>query len=338
MPEQPIQPIWPIWPIWFERAINPELREHVESRVEVLGPGDDSDPYAGIEDAVGVMASALPYTGAVMDRALNAVVIARTGIGFDRVDLAAATDKAIAVCNTPDAPTISTAEHAISLMLAVAKGIARSTAALRAGEGNYYSSNKAIELEGKTLGLVGFGRIARRVGKAAEGLGMKVVAYDPYASSEGFFAQRIDSLDGLLAISDIVSIHVPLTADTRLLFDRNRFQAMRPGSIVVNTSRGSVIDQTALIEALDSGRLFGAGLDVTDPEPLPPDHPLLHRPDVIVTPHVASGTVEGRERIFRIALDQVLMVLAGLRPDHLVNPEVWPRVEHRVKEGSQGGP
>lgn len=329
---------FPIWRIWFERAINPELHAHVGSNVEVLGPGNDSDPYAGIENAVGVIASALPYTAAVMDRAPNAVVIARTGIGVDAVDLDAATDKAIAVCNTPDAPTVSTAEHAISLMLAVAKGIPRSAAALRAAEGSYYSANQAIELEGKTLGLVGFGRIARHVGKAAEGLGMNIVAYDPYASGEGFFAKRMDNLDDLLAFSDVVSIHVPLTADTRQLFDRNRFRAMRTGSILVNTSRGSVIDQKALIEALDAGKLFGAGLDVTDPEPLPPDHPLLNRPDVVVTPHVASGTIEGRERIFRTALTQVLMVLNGQRPDHLVNLEVWPRVAHRLTEGIPFGP
>lgn len=329
---------FPTWPIWFERPLDPEVRALVASNVKVLGPGNDSDPYAGIEDASGVMASALPYTPAVMDRASKVVVIARTGIGVDAVDLEAATERAIAVCNTPDAPTVSTGEHAILLMLAVAKGIARSTAALRAAEGSYYSNNRAIELEGKTLGLVGFGRIARRVAKAAEGLGMKIVAYDPFAAAEGFVVHRVDRLEELLALSDVVSIHVPLTVDTRRMFDRTRFQAMRPGSILVNTSRGSVIDQKALIEALDSGRLFGAGLDVTDPEPLPPDHALLNRPDVIVTPHVASGTTEGRERIFRLALAQVLMVLSGRRPDHLVNPDVWPRVEHRITEGSQVGP
>lgn len=324
-------------PIWFERVISPELLDQIGVNVEILGPRIDyeSDPYAGIENAAGIMASALPYTEVVMDRATNAVVIARTGIGVDGVDIGAATDRLIAVCNTPDGPTISTAEHAIALILAVAKGLTRSAEALRLSEGHYYSHNQAIELDGKSLGLVGFGRIARRVGRAAQGLGMNVLAYDPLVSDEGFFANRVDSLDNLLALSDVVSIHVPLTTNTRYLFDRARFQTMRPGSILVNTSRGSVVDQNALIEALDSGQLFGVGLDVTEPEPLPPDHTLLHRPNVIVTPHIASGTIEGRERIFLTALAQVLMVLNGQRPDHLVNPEVWPHIEKRLAGGTK---
>jgi D-3-phosphoglycerate dehydrogenase len=324
-------------PIWFERVISPELLGQIGLTVEILGPGKASDPYTGIENAAGIMASVLPYTEAVMDRAANAVVIARTGIGMDAVDIGAATDRTIAVCNTPDGPTVSTAEHAIALILAVAKGLTRSAEALRLSEGNYYSHNQAIELDGKSIGLVGFGRIARRVGRAAQGLGMNVLAYDPFVSDEGFFANRVDSLDNLLALSDVVSIHVPLTTDTRYLFDRARFQTMRPGSILVNTSRGSVVDQNALIEALDSGQLFGAGLDVTDPEPLPPDHTLLHRVNVIVTPHVASGTSEGRERIFLTALAQVLMVLNGQRPDHLMNPEVWPHIEKRLAGGTEHG-
>jgi phosphoglycerate dehydrogenase-like enzyme len=326
-------------PIWFERVISPELLGQIGLTVEILGPGIEnaSDPYAGIENAAGIMASVLPYTEAVMDRAANAVVIARTGIGVDRVDIGAATDRTIAVCNTPDGPTVSTAEHAVALILAVAKGLTRSAEALRLSEGNYYSHNQAIELDGKSLGLVGFGRIARRVGRAAQGLGMNVLAYDPFVSDEGLLVTRVDSLDKLLALSDVVSIHVPLTTDTRYLFDRARFQMMRSGSILVNTSRGSVVDQSALIEALDSGQLFGAGLDVTEPEPLPPDHTLLHRPNVIVTPHIASGTVEGRERIFLTALAQVLMALNGQRPDHLVNPEVWPHIEKRLAERTEHG-
>jgi D-3-phosphoglycerate dehydrogenase len=326
-------------PIWFERVINPDLLGRIGPTVEILGPGieNELDPYAGIEHAAGIMASVLPYTDAVMDRAAKTVVIARTGIGLDGIDIGAATDRTIAVCNTPEGPTVSTAEHAMALILAIAKGLTRSAEALRLSEGNYYSHNKAIELDGKSLGLVGFGRIARRVGRSAQGLGMNVFAYDPFVSNEGFFANRVDSLDNLLALSDVVSIHVPLTTNTRLLFDQARFQRMRPGSILVNTSRGSVVDQNALIEALDSGQLFGAGLDVTEPEPLPPDHTLLHRPNVIVTPHIASGTIEGRQRIFLTALAQVLMVLNGQRPDHLVNPEVWPRIQTRLAEGPDHG-
>lgn len=313
-------------PIWFERAIHPELVEDIGEEIAILGPGTEVDPYAGIDEALGVLASVLDYDGEVMDRAHRLIVIARTGIGYDAVDVEAATARGVAVCNTPDAPTVSTAEHAVGLLLAVAKGFVSSIEMLRSGLPDLYSRHHAVELEGKTLGLVGFGRIARRVARAAEGLGMHVMAYDPFASDEGFFVDRTPTLEGLLESADFVSIHVPLTADTRQMFDGTIIGAMRPGSVLINTSRGDVVDHHALLEAIDSGHLFGAGLDVTQPEPLPPAHPLLHRPNVVVTPHVASGTIEGRVRIFRAALGQVKSLLAGRLPEHLVNPEVWGRL------------
>lgn len=313
-------------PVWFERAIHPDLAGDIGSDITVLGPGNGADPFDGIEEARGIVASVLKYDGGVMDRAHRATVITRTGIGYDSVDVEAATARGIAVCNTPDAPTVSTAEHTVALLLAVAKGLIPSGELLRAGQPDPYSRHRAVELDGKTLGLVGFGRIARRVARAAAGLGMRVVAYDPFVSDDGFFARRAATLEGLLESADFVSIHVPLTADTHRMFDGPRLGAMKPGSVLINTSRGDVIDHQALLEAIDSGRLFGAGLDVTEPEPLPPDHPLLDRPNVVVTPHVASGTVEGRVRIFRSALEQIGSVLGGRQPEHLVNPEVWMRL------------
>jgi phosphoglycerate dehydrogenase-like enzyme len=275
------------------------------------------------------MASTLVYGVEVMDRARRLLVIARTGIGYDKVDVGAATDRGIAVCNTPEAPTVSTAEHALALILAAAKGLERAAAALRAGEGDYYNRHRATELEGKTLGLVGFGRIARRLARMAAALGMEVVAYDPLIEDDQFFVRRAGTLDDLMAESHVVSLHVPLTPGTRHLIDASRLANLRPGSILVNTARGEVVDQDALLAALDSGRLAAAGLDVTEPEPLPPSHPLLSHPAVVVTPHVASATEEGRTRIFRTALDQAVKVLQGRRPEHLVNPEVWTHLEQR---------
>lgn len=311
-------------PVWFERPVPEEYTDEIGPRIEVLGPGIESDPFLGIESATGVIASALRYGGSVMDRASRAVAIVRTGIGYDRVDIAAATSRGIAVCNTPDAPTVSTAEHAIALLLAVTKGVYASSDRLRRGDRDLYSRHEAIELEGKTLGLVGFGRIARRVGAVARSLGMEVVAFDPFLAHDADPTTKIDDLDGLLNLADVVSIHVPLTGETRGLFDQERFAAMKPGSFFINTSRGEVVDQGALLTALATGHLRGAGLDVTDPEPLPADHPLLHRSEVVVTPHVASATSEGKRRIFRSALAEVVAVLDGRLPDHLINPEVWP--------------
>ncbi len=314
-------------PVWFEREILPDLVEAVAKRVTILGPASATpdDPYRALPQARGIVASAHGYDAALMDRCPGLRVISRTGIGYDKVDLAAATARGIAVCNAPGGPTISTAEHAVTLMMMVAKNVKRSEAELRGGGTDFYARHVGVELDGRTLGLVGFGRIARRVAGIAAGLGMQTIAYDPYLSPVDFpdEVSRQASLTELVGLSDVVSIHVPLTPESSGLFGTDLLAAMKPGSILINTSRGGLVDLAALAVALDSGRLFGAGLDVTDPEPLPPDDPLLARTDVVVTPHVAAGTAGARRRIFAGAFEQVTQVLRGERPPHLVNPEVW---------------
>ena len=154
---------------------------------------------------------------------------------------------------------------------------------------------------------------------------MRVAAFDPFLPETGFppSVARAASLAELLGVADVVSLHVPLSDATRGMIGADQFAQMKPGAVFVNTARGGLVDDDALLAALDAGRLFGAGLDVTEPEPLPPDHPLLGRDDVVVTPHIASATAEAKVRIFRAAFDQVVQGLAGQRPDHLVNPEVW---------------
>jgi phosphoglycerate dehydrogenase-like enzyme len=292
----------------------------------VLGPTAD-DPDAGLAGAVAVLAGQRRYDAAFMDLAPELLVIARTGIGYDTVDVAEATRRGIAVCNAPEAPTISTAEHAAALILAVTKRLPQAATALREGSGGgYFAAHSGIELDGKVLGLVGFGRIGRRLATIARGLGMSVVVCDPFLDASAIPAgvTRVDSLAELLATADVVSVHVPLTDASRGLFGAAEFASMKPGAVFVNTARGGLVDQDALLAALESGHLFGAGLDVTSPEPLPPDHPLLRREDVVVTPHVASATREGKERMFRVAFDQAMAVLEGRRPEFLVNPEAWP--------------
>jgi phosphoglycerate dehydrogenase-like enzyme len=314
-------------PIWFERPILPEFAAEVAAACAVLGPATRDDPQAGLPTAVAVIAGARPYDAAFMDRAPDLKVISRTGIGYDGVDLVAATARGIAVCNAPDGPTISTAEHAVTLMLTVAKNVQPAQASLRAGGTEAFAAHRGIELSGKVLGLVGFGRIARRVARIALGLGMDVRFFDPFvgAADAPDGVERVEALTDLLAGADVVSVHVPLTEATRGMFGADQFAAMNPGAVFINTARGGLVDQDALLAALDSGRLFGAGLDVTSPEPLPPEHPLLARADVIVTPHIASATAEGKARMFRIAFQQAIAVLEGRRPEHLVNPDVWDR-------------
>ncbi len=153
---------------------------------------------------------------------------------------------------------------------------------------------------------------------------MRIAAVDPYLDSTHFAGVlRHETIDQLAAVADVLSLHIPLTADNARLVDKDLLAAMKPGAILINTARGGLVDLVALEGSLESGHLFGAGLDVTDPEPLPPDHPLLHRLDVVVTPHVAAGTAGAKRRIFKTAFDQVIAALNGTRPQHLVNPEVW---------------
>ena len=315
-------------PVWFERPVLSELAATVAAACTILGPATVDDPHAGVTTAVAAVVGAAPYDAAFMERAPNLRVIARTGIGYDAIDVDAATSRGIAVCNTPDGPTISTAEHAVTLMLMVAKNVRRSEAALRDGSSmGYYSRHEGIELDGKALGLVGFGRIARHVARIAAGLGMRVTVFDPYLDASAVPAgiRRVESLDELLSTADVVSMHVPLTDASRDMFGAAQFASMKPGAIFINTARGGLVDQDALLDALEGGRLFGAGLDVTSPEPLPMGHPLLGRDDVVVTPHVASATADGKVRIFRAAFQNAIDVVAGRRPEHIVNPEVWGR-------------
>lgn len=318
----------PLPPIWFERPILPEFAAEVAASCSVLGPATAEDPYAGLATAVAVVAGGRRYDRTLFDRAPNLRVIARTGIGVDGVDIPAATERGIAVCNTPDGPTISTAEQAVTLMLLVAKNVQVGQAALRAGTSEgYFAAHRGIELSGKVLGLVGFGRIARHVARIALGIGMEVRFFDPFvtASDATTGVVRVDALGDLLAAADVISVHVPLSEGTRGMFGPDQFMSLKPGAVFINTARGGLVDQDALLAALEAGRLFGAGLDVTTPEPLPREHPLLGRGDVVVTPHIASATREGKARMFQIAFEQAIAVTQGRRPEHLVNPEVWGR-------------
>jgi D-3-phosphoglycerate dehydrogenase / 2-oxoglutarate reductase len=316
--------------IWFERPVLPALAPTVAATCTVLGPGTAEDPYAGIDDAVAAIVGSAPFDGPDMDRARDLRVIARTGIGYDSVDVPAATARGIAVTNTPDGPTVSTAEHAVMLMLMAAKQVRPSVTALMTGTaGGHYARHEGIELAGKVLGLVGLGRIARRVATIGGGIGMRVIAFDPYIDPGAVPAgiQLVATLDELLPVADVVSVHIPLTDASRGLFDTARFASMKSGAVFVNTARGAIVDQAALLDALDSGRLFAAGIDVTDPEPLPADHPLLHQANLVVTPHIASATAEGKLRSLESAFEQAIAVVHGERPAHLVNPEAWGRMD-----------
>jgi D-3-phosphoglycerate dehydrogenase len=325
--------------IWFERGVPEQYVHMFEDIANGISPEGmiDKDRLHQIDIAHGIMAGGVVYNAELMDKAPNLLIICRIGIGYDRVDIAAATEHGIAVCNTPDGPTISTAECAITLMMTVTRSIKSVSGALedmlKSGEKrNIWGEYRALEMYGKNLGLVGLGRIGGHVSKIANAIGMKVTTYDPFVSEERLQelnVSKADSLEELLGNSDIVSLHLPLNPDTHKIMNAERFAQMKEGAIFVNVSRGGHVDEDALADALDSGHIFGAGLDVTDPEPPLAGNRLLNRPNVVITPHIASATPDGRRKMMTKAMDQILQVLRGEKPDNLINPEVWDTVKTR---------
>lgn len=320
-----------LYRIWFERPLPPEYAPLLEGIAVAVMPASATPDTTviALPGAHAIIASSrLRYDGALMDRVPTLRVIARTGMGVDNISMHEATLRGIAVCNVPGGPTISTAEHAITLMLAVAKHLKRSERMLqRRGRTDFFNEYRGLEVYGLRLGLIGLGRIGSRVAEMATALSMVVAAFDPFVPPDRAAELGVDlvpTLEALLCTADIVSVHAPLVDETYRLINADRLAQMKPGAILVNTARGRLVDEAALLDSLESGHLGGAGLDVFDPEPPAPDNPLLHRDDVIATPHIAAATGASKDRLWRAAIGQVLQVLRGERPPHLVNPEVWP--------------
>ncbi|MGA7999385.1 MAG: hydroxyacid dehydrogenase [Bradyrhizobium sp.] len=250
-----------------------------------------------------------PIDAAVMDATPELRVIAKHGAGVDSVDLAAATQRGIKVMVAADANAPAVAEHTLALIFALGRDIVTLAARTRAGawDREGYSGR---EISGRRLGLVGFGRIARLVAAKARAVGMDVIALPHRPGGvDTALAREATSLDSLLADSDIVSLHVPLTRETQGMIGHRELALMRPGALLVNTARGALIDETALLEALVSGHLGGAALETLIQEPPPPDHPLLSAPRVIVTPHVASATGASLIRMGVVAAQNIVAVL-----------------------------
>lgn len=267
--------------------------------------------------------------GAEMDLAEDLEVIGRHGVGLDSVDLAAASERGIPVVYTPYGPTQSTAEHTLLLILATARRLPRLDQATRCGDFDIRERPDGMgrEMHGKALGVVGFGRIGQCLAAMCrDALNMTVYVYDPYLDREtvsawgGTFMEDLVELAGQV---DILTIHTPHTSKTHHLINREVVRAMKPDGILVNASRGAVVDEQALIEALRDGHLGGVGLDVFDPEPPAPDNPLFQFEQVVLTPHVASYTDEGRQRMSATVVEDMLRALRGERPQYLANPEVW---------------
>jgi D-3-phosphoglycerate dehydrogenase len=303
-----------MYKFWLERPLPPEYKHLFEGVAEIVE----------LAEAEAVIAGGWQFTAEFMDKAPHLCVISRTGIGYDNVDVAAATVRGIVACNAPDAPTRSTAEMAITLIMAVARQLKWLDRRLQAGSG--FAGYTAWELEGRQLGLVGLGRIGSQAAKMAQGLGMQVMAYDLFLSRSQIEVKGVQpaaNLTELLQTADIISLHIPLTSENRHIINQETLAQMKPGAMLINTARGGLVDEASLLTAVQSGHLFGVGLDVMAVEPPTADHPLLQFDNVIVTPHVASGTVVGRQRLWVTGIEQAFQVFRGERPLGLLNPEVW---------------
>jgi len=287
-------------------------------------PGTSGDELvAGCAGAAAVLAAAHPrFTRAVLGRLTGVRAIVRYGVGVDSIDLAAASDLGIMVCNVPDFGTEEVALHTVALALALTRRIHQASADTRSGVWDLGRLRPMHSPAACVAGVVGLGRIGRATARYLAGLGFRVHGYDPFLPASALENEPIvvrSSPEQLFAEADLLTLHLPATEQTRGLIGRETIAAMKPGVFIVNTSRGELIDEAALADALATGKVAGAGLDVLSTEPPPANHPLLAHPRVIVTPHSAWSTMEAEIRLRRLAAEEVVRVLAGERPRHVVN-------------------
>ena len=275
------------------------LRE--DDRFDVVLIKDSSDPefVDGLKTAVGlIVRSATRVDASLLNGAPGLKVVGRAGVGVDNIDVAAASERGVAVMNAPGGNTISAAELTMALLLAVARRVTVADRSIRQGRWER-SSLQGVELRGKTLGVIGAGRIGWEVAKRCRAFGMDVVVYDPYLAADRVDERHLHlvSLDRLIESADVITLHVPLNAETRGLIGESTLARMKKGAFVLNVSRGGVVDETALAEALNNGRIAGAGLDVYEHEPLSPDSPLLDAPNLVLTPHLGASTKEAQIQV-----------------------------------------
>ncbi|HJS68352.1 MAG TPA: hydroxyacid dehydrogenase [Nitrososphaera sp.] len=260
-----------------------------------------------------IVRSRTKITKEVVDAAASAKIIARVGVGLDNVDVKAAEEKKIRVINAPEAASIAVAELAIGLMISLARSIPRADAESK--RGNWIKKElMGTQLSGKYLGIVGVGNIGRNIGRMAKGLRMNLIGYDPYPINPEYIKETgmiVTDINTLLESADFVTCHVPSTPETKHMFNAERFAKMKPSAYLVNTSRGEIIDENALYEALKSGKLAGAALDVFEVEP-PTNKQLLGLPNLVCTPHVGAQTREAQELASTVIAEKVIQILRGV--------------------------
>jgi len=308
----------------FLKKLESDLKKVAEVR---LCRPSNPEGWAKMVKGVNIIAGPSKVDTNLLRKCDNLELIQCFGIGYDYVDIHKCTSKGVIVCNVAEIYSEPVAQHAWALILDLSKKITKADRSIRAGTWQK-EDWMGSQLWGKTLGIIGLGGIGSRVAlKGRLAFNMKILAFDPYLLPEKaqLFGAELASLEKVLRRSDVVLVSVPLTTETRYMIGKKEFSLMKKSAFIVNICRGGVIDSNALVESLQKGYISGAGLDVTDPEPLPSSSPLLKMNNVVLTPHVASSTTEAVEKTYMSAINNIIMYLKGEKPYWMINPEVYKK-------------
>lgn len=319
--------------VWLTRSIyQPALQKLSEVAQVEVWPAENPPPPEIIFERAAEMDGLLtmltdPITAQIIDHAAHLKVISQMAVGFDNIDIQAATRRGIAVGHTPGVLTETTADFAWALLIAAARRVVEADREVHQGIWRPWGPNvlTGVDVFGATLGIIGFGRIGKAVARRAQGFSMKVLYNDPQRDEQAEKEWKVEyrDLDSLLSEADFISLHTYYTPQLRHLMDRERFARMKNGAIFINTARGALVDHDALLWAVETGKITAAALDVFDPEPIPANHPLLKHPNVIITPHIASASTSTRQKMAFIAVENLIAGLRGQRLPHCANPQVY---------------
>ena len=322
------------------QAVCPEGLQMLDGVADVY-VADNQDPNNYLDemkDADALIVRIAKCDGHAIENSPNLKVIGRTGVGYDSVDVKTATAHGIPVVITPGANNRSVAEHAVAMMFALSKNLVEAQQEMCKGNWEIRGAKKAFELEGKTIGILGLGAIGRETAKICEGCGMKVAAYDPFLSKEqveGYGAVYYENYEDLLKVSDVVSIHVPLTDETKNKISKKQLTEMKKTALIINCSRGGIINETDLVEALKAGEIAGAGTDVFCSEPPKTDDPLLNCPNLIVSPHSAAQTREAVIKMAQMCVKGCLAVAEGKKWPFVADKSVYDHEKWKDAEWAE---
>lgn len=322
------------------QAVCPEGMDMLEGKADiyVANNGDPNNYLDEMKDADAIIVRIAKCDGHAIENSPNLKVIGRTGVGYDSVDVKTATAHGIPVVITPGANNRSVAEHAVAMMFALSKNMLEAQNEMIKGNWKIRDAKKAFELEGKTVGIQGFGAIGREVAKICSGCGMKVAAYDPFMSKEqieGYGAVYYENCENLLKDSDVVTVHVPLTEQTQNMIKKEQLELMKKTAILINCSRGGIINESDLVEALKNGVIAGAGTDVYCNEPPETEDPLLNCPNLVASPHSAAQTREAVINMAKMCINGCLAIVEGKKWPYVADKAVYDHPKWKDAEWAE---